>query len=192
VKKKIPTLTTERLVMRPWDLDDIDTLRDILADPEVTHYLFGAIAVAPTDARAVYQRRVETWETDGMGFWPLALKETGEMIGWTGLQRVKFEKGVIGEVELGWTLGRQWWGQGLAHEAAVAAMDWGFEKRDLARIFAFCHPDNLRSEKLMCRLGMQGAGTTEDIRDRTLSKLYMLTRESWLALRQDAPHGLES
>lgn len=178
----VPTVRTLRLTMRPWRETDIAPLTAILGDPLVTRYLFGAgEPLAPHEAREAYGRRLASWERDGVGFWAVELNATGELIGWSGLQRVDFERGLVGEIEIGWTLGREWWGCGYATEAAEAGLRWGFEDRGFECIHALCDPANRRSERVMEGLGMRSASPTSDIRDGSPSAVRIITRERWLA-----------
>ena len=176
----VPTLRTPRLTLRPWRESDLEPLTAILSDPEVTRHLFGEGRPLNADeAREAYGRRVASWENDGLGFWALELQGTGELIGWAGLQVSRYEKGLEGVVEAGWTLGRAWWGNGYATEAAEASLRWGFEQRGLERVYAFHEPANRRSERVMEGLGMDEAPETTDIRDGAVSSVRVLTRERW-------------
>jgi RimJ/RimL family protein N-acetyltransferase len=185
VSHATPTLTTPRLLLRPWRDDDLEPMARILGDPEVMRYLFDPGPDVMQAARDAIARRLAHWREDGMGFWAVELRDAGELIGWTGLQRIRFERGVIGEVEVGWMLGKAWWGNGYAPEAARVSLEWGFEQHGLERIYAFCHPDNANSERVMVKLGMTAHGTTTDTRDDSVSMLYAIDREQWLA-RQEA------
>lgn len=179
-----PTIMTARLLLRPWADGDLEPLARIVHDPEVTRYLFGGKPLDMDEARAAIQRRLDHWRDDGMGFWAVETRETGELIGWTGLQVIRFERGVVGEVEVGWMLAKAFWGNGLAPEAAEASLRWGFEHKGLARIYAFCDPDNARSEGVMRKIGMTAEGTTTDTRNDDVSLLYRIDREQWLARQE--------
>lgn len=175
----VPMIETDRLYLRGWQEQDVLPLSEIVGDFEVARYMFGGRPLDVAATRESYQKRVDGWVHDGFGFWAVELKETGELIGWTGLQRVRREKEVLGEVEVGWMLGRAWWGRGYAPEAARAALRWGFGPMRFERILAFCHPDNWRSERVMQKLSMEPAGVVHDIEDGAEAKLYVMTRERW-------------
>lgn len=178
----VPVLETFRLTLRGWREDDIAPLTAILSDPQVTRYLFGdGRQLTAEEAREAYGRRIASWENDGVGFWAVELRATGRLIGWAGLQVARFESGLEGVIEVGWTLGREWWGNGYAKEAAEASVRWGFEHRGLERIYAFHAPANRRSERVMEGLGMRAAGTTTDVRDGAVSGVRVITLEDWEA-----------
>jgi RimJ/RimL family protein N-acetyltransferase len=79
----------------------------------------------------------------------------GEFLGFCGLERIALSGSPIdGEVEIGWRLREDAWGQGFAREVAEASLDWGFDNLDVDRIVAITVPANVRSRGLMLRLGM--------------------------------------
>jgi RimJ/RimL family protein N-acetyltransferase len=180
----VPVFETDRLRLREWRESDIDALRTLLDDAETTRYLGMQRPYTLEDALAAFERRVRLWREDGMGLWAVDLKETGALVGWGGLQRIHYEEGLVGEVEVGWMIGRPWWGRGLAAEMGERAMRWGFDDLGLERIYAFCHPDNAKSERVMVKLGMEPAGQAKDMRDGSLSTLRVMTRERWHGLKE--------
>lgn len=88
---------------------------------------------------------------EGFGLWALET-ETAPFIGFAGIARPAFRPGVV---EIGWRLARPHWGHGYATEAAREAARWGFETLGLSEIVAFVVPANLRSQRVMVRIGMQ-------------------------------------
>lgn len=185
----IPTFATERLLLRQWQESDIEPLTAILADPLVSRYLGGPEPYDEAAARAAYERRQRTWRKDGMGLWALELRETGTLAGWTGLQRIHYEREIVGKVEIGWMIAREWWGHGLAAEAGQRALRWGFESLDLDRVYAFCHPDNRNSKRVMEKLGMTPGGVVHDVRDGAVSTLRSITREQWRDRMRGVPRA---
>ena len=96
------------------------------------------------------------WELRGYGQWLLAERATGELVGRAGLY---FPEGWPG-LEVGWTLARSRWGQGLATEAGQAAVDWAFAELDTDRVISLIAPDNHRSRRVAERLGASRDGRT--------------------------------
>jgi ribosomal-protein-alanine N-acetyltransferase len=96
-------------------------------------------------------RQVAHFDRLGYCLWKLLLKETSEMIGFCGLQPLDG----TAETEIGWWLAQAWWGQGLATEAARAALRDGFERAGLKRIVAVALPANRASIHVMEKLGMK-------------------------------------
>ncbi len=143
-----PTLRTSRLVLRPWRAADVESFAAMSADPEVmAHY---PSVLTRDQAAGVAERICAHFTREGFGFWALEAPGIAEFIGFTGIAR----PGFLPVVEVGWRLARPYWGQGFATEAGHAALAWGFESLELDEIVAFVVPENVRSQKVMNRLGM--------------------------------------
>ena len=146
-------LHTPRLMLRHWqaaDLADFATLND---DQQVMRYFPGRLSHQESDALA--GRILAHIDQHGFGVWVVELRNQPGMIGILGLQRVLFDSTFTHSVEIGWRLLPAYWHQGLAFEAAQAALEFGFGQLDLPQILAFTVPANQPSQALMQRLGMQ-------------------------------------
>ncbi len=106
------------------------------------------------ESDALVERIEAGFEADGFGLWALELKETGELLGFTGLAVPDFEAHFTPAVEVGWRLARNAWGHGYATEAARAAVAFGFEEIGLPEIISFTSATNKRSIAVMQRLSM--------------------------------------
>ncbi|MFG3318579.1 GNAT family N-acetyltransferase [Streptomyces sp. NPDC048171] len=84
-----------------------------------------------------------------MRLWLLSIRSTGKLAGFTGLSVPNYLPEVLPAVEVGWRLGRAHWGQGMATEAAAAALRFGFEERGLERIVSIAQVGNDASERIM-------------------------------------------
>lgn len=91
---------------------------------------------------------------NGFGFWALERIADASLLGFCGLKRITIAGPMMGEVEIGWRLRRDAWGQGYAFEAARASRDHGLSSLRLPRLFAFTVAANTRSWRLMERLGV--------------------------------------
>ena len=142
---------TERLIFRRFTLDDLPQLIEHRSDPEVHKYLGGRERQNP-DALAVRIRfYMSCYETHGFGMCPMICKRTGEVVGTAGLQPLENTD----EIEVGYSLVRSFWGQGLGTEAARGWMDFGFRELGLERIVAVSECENRASQHIMKKLGMQ-------------------------------------
>jgi RimJ/RimL family protein N-acetyltransferase len=99
--------------------------------------------------RAQAEQAAET----GFTLWWWRERESGELVGYTGLNRDE----VDGEpaVEIGWSITPSRWGEGFATEGARASLAWGFERCGLTEIVAFALPENVRSRRVMEKIGMR-------------------------------------
>jgi ribosomal-protein-alanine N-acetyltransferase len=148
-------LETTRLLLREFTPEDTDALALVLSDPETMRYY-----PAPYDRAGVEQwieRNRQRYQDDGVGLWAMELKKTQDSevhkpIGDCGVivQQVEGER----FYEIGYHLRRDFWGQGLATEAAVACRDWAFAHLKTERLISLIRPENLPSRRVAERSGM--------------------------------------
>jgi RimJ/RimL family protein N-acetyltransferase len=149
-----PTLETLRLILRPFVSGDLDSLAEMLADPDVTRYLPGGVPRTREQSERTLDFIIGHWKQHGFGWWAVALKTTGELIGWCGLKLVE----TTGETEVLYMFAKLVWGQGYAAEAALASLRYAFEELKLNRVIAVAVPENLASRRVMEKIGMQYQG----------------------------------
>ncbi len=149
------SLCTPRLLLRRWREDDLDAMTAINSDPEVMRWIGDGSVQGrqQTAARiAVWERE---WEEHGVGLFAVECRESGQLAGFTGLSVPMFLPEVLPAIEIGWRLGRPFWGRGLATEAARTALDFALRERGLARIVSIHTVGNTASERIMRKLGMR-------------------------------------
>lgn len=146
------SLETGRLIIRPWRDDDRPVFATLNADPAVMAFFTFTRTWAEADA--VMDKLNDHIDRHGFGFWALESKESGETIGFTGLQNINFEARFCPAVEIGWRLLRPHWGKGYATEAAEASLTFAFERLGLEEIVSFAVESNTRSRAVMERIGM--------------------------------------
>lgn len=170
---------TERIVVRPWRLDEAPRVLDILSRIEVMKWLGDGEPVLLKDldeARARIRRYHERSLSSPLGIWAIVPKVTGVPAGSVIL--VELPNGA-GEVEIGWHLHPDSHGQGYATEAARPVLDRGFEG-GLPKVYALTHTDNYPSQAVCARLGLRDVGVMERWYDGE-SQVYRMTREEWRA-----------
>jgi len=146
-------IETERLVLRNWREADRDPFAEMSLDPEVMAYLDGPMDRAASDA--LIDRLLGEAQQNGATFWAVERKGDGAFLGFCGLRRGGHPgTAVRAELEIGWRLRRDAWGQGFAREAAAASLSWGWANFADHRIAAWTVPANIGSWGLMLRLGM--------------------------------------
>jgi [ribosomal protein S5]-alanine N-acetyltransferase len=144
-------LETPRLVLRELTAEDTDALAHIISDPETMRYY-----PAPYDRAGVEQwiaRNRQRYKDDGVGLWAVVLRSTSEVIGDCGVIRQEVEGENL--YEIGYHLRRDFWGQGLASEAAIACRDWAFAKLETDRLISLIRPENVASRRVAERNGMK-------------------------------------
>lgn len=152
----IPTIETERLILRGWREADIEPMAAIYGDPEIAPWLGWP---NPAETKAKIRWRLEHWHKHGFGTWALQQKSSGSLIGRVGLLNQTDWTASDQDAEVGWTLARSAWGHGYATEGARAALEFARHKR-LRRIISITRPDNVRSQAVMKRLGLTYRGAT--------------------------------
>jgi RimJ/RimL family protein N-acetyltransferase len=149
------TLETERLTLRNWLETDVGSY--MLLANDVGYNCFSPpgrfLVGSPEEAREKIRERIDLFERQKLGKFPVFLKATGEFIGTCGME--PFELDGRGEVELGYRLCLKHWGYGYAEEAAAAILRHGFGALHCARIMAFVLPQNRASVKILEKLGFR-------------------------------------
>ena len=145
-------LTTSRLTLRRWRVADREPFAAINADPQVMEHFPAPLSGEQSDE--LVERIEAGFEANGFGLWALEVRESGELIGFTGLAVPGFEAHFTPAVEVGWRLARPAWGHGYATEAALAALEFGFGEAGLDEIVSFASAGNARSRAVMERIGM--------------------------------------
>lgn len=151
--RRVPAeLRTERLLLRRWRRADRAPFAALNTDPEVMEHMTRLLTRAESDALV---DRVEAgFEEHGFGWWAVEVPGVARFVGFVGLSVPSFEAHFTPAVEVGWRLARPFWGCGYATEAAAAALADGFGRVGLGEIVSFAVPANVRSVRVMERLGM--------------------------------------
>jgi RimJ/RimL family protein N-acetyltransferase len=168
-------IETDRLVLRPQEPEDLDALASIFADPRVTRFLGDGRPRSRLRVELGLRLGAECWAR--LGFGPLSVLESGELVGDCLVLPVA-RSGVDGsdlgargpEVEIGYRLAPRAWGRGVATEAAGAALRWAMHEASgpgLGRLIGVCHPENTPSQRVLEKIGMRRVGLTEAYYDRT-------------------------
>jgi RimJ/RimL family protein N-acetyltransferase len=183
VRRSVIELQTERLRLRQWRDSDREAFVAMGQDPRVMEF-FPELA-----DRATSELLIDHWQSNilrnGWGFWAAERLDTGEFIGFVGLQVPSKPFPFSPCVEVGWRLAHSHWGHGFASEAARHSLRFGFEVLGLDEIVSFTTLGNARSQAVMQRIGMRrDAATFEHPRiaeghPQREHCLYRLTREEW-------------
>jgi RimJ/RimL family protein N-acetyltransferase len=175
-------LETPRLWLRRWRPEDLEPFIAMNADPEVMEHFPSTLSreESLTGAEGIGNH----FEKRGFGLWAVEAPGQEPFIGFIGLAVPSFETFFTPCVEIGWRLARSWWGQGLATEGARAAVAYGFERLGLPEIVSFTVPGNVRSRRVMEKLGMKYSEDFEHPRveagdPRGRHVLYRLARAEW-------------
>ena len=146
----IPTFSTDRLILRPLSEADAPALLELLGTGDVLRYFPNPAPPDRARVDRIISHHLNMWADLGRGWWALELRAQPGLIGCAGLEFLP----ETGETEVAYLLGRAYWGQGLATEAARAALNYGFETLGLTSIVGLVHPENRASSHVLEKLGL--------------------------------------
>lgn len=148
----VPEIETDRFLLRQITNDDLDEwIRIKYSDPQVMRYMPVRDASPRDRAQQAYDFFNRTWSQHGFGGWVITNKTSGQLLGDCYLEPE--EESGSGEVELGYTIGRPFWGQGVATETGRAVVRFGFEHANLQRILGVAMPENIGSWRVLGKIG---------------------------------------
>jgi RimJ/RimL family protein N-acetyltransferase len=182
-----PTLTTERLILRPPRHEDFDAFAAFAQEEDTMRFIGG---VAPRDGvwRAMASL-TGSWALLGYGMFSVLKRDTGEWIGRLGPWRPGGKEGSWPGDEVGWAVKRSAAGQGYAHEGAIAAIDWAFDHLGWEHVIHCIDKRNTPSIKLALRLGSQlereGVRLAPPFEEHTVD-IYGQSKADWKARRASA------
>jgi RimJ/RimL family protein N-acetyltransferase len=158
-------LETDRLLLRAPVTEDAEALAPMYGDPDVMRYVGDGRTLTRGDTERSVKRMIERWEADGFGLFTTVRKDDGAVIGRVGLLVWNTDTwepttraaaaNVPSEVEVGYTLGKPYWGQGFATEAAGAVRDYALNELGAERLIALIIHGNTASENVARKLGLE-------------------------------------
>lgn len=169
------TLQTERLILRIFREEDFDDYAKMCADPEVMRYLGEGKPLSRAESWRQMAMLLGHWLLRGYGMWAVQERVSEALIGRIGFFNPEGWPGC----ELGWMLGRPYWGRGYATEGARAALDYGFKELRQGHIISLIRPQNVASTRVAERLGERREGSTNVGGIEAL--VYGIGREEWEA-----------
>lgn len=182
-------LQTKHLLLRPWEESDAQSLYEYAKDP----------AVGPSAGWQPHQsvdesRKIILTVLNGAQCYAVCLREDNRAIGSVELFPHE-EAGIAeGEYELGYWLGKPFWGRGLMTEAAAELVRHGFEALGLSVIWCGYYDGNVRSKRVQEKLGFSYHHTRQNVRVAQMNEvrtnvLSILTKEQWLRQRSAPPEA---
>jgi ribosomal-protein-alanine N-acetyltransferase len=180
ISRNLPTLETDRLILRRMTPSDAEAVFAYASDPEVTRYVVWDTHRSIQDSRAFLELAVQKYKSGGEPDWGIVYKGDHHFVGTCGFVGWDVDHA---RAEIGYVLSRKYWGRGLMPEALRAMIAFGFERMGLNRIEARCIAENAASARVMEKVGMTYEGT---LRQRELikgayrdMKLYAILRSEY-------------
>lgn len=174
-----PVIETDRLVLRGWRPDDFAPYAAMLADPDIARFI--TRRGRPYGERETWSEMaflIGHWQMLGYGMFVVEERATGRFLGRVGpLQPIGWP-----DLEIAWGLAPEARGRGIATEAALAAIDWTFQRFPLERIISIIHPENRPSQRVAQRVGERR--TSEQFNPFSdPCDIWELHRSDWVARR---------
>lgn len=164
-------IETERLLIRPFKMEDIEPSYKMNLDAEVSRYTGdGGVVSKKEIERRIIENVLGDYQKHGFGRLAVELKGENKFIGFTGLKYLED----MNEVDLGYRFMKKYWGKGIATESAQACVNLGFNTLGLKRIIAMVLPENKGSIRVLEKLNFEYEG--EIIEDNQLAKIYALIK----------------
>ncbi len=173
-----PTLTTERLVLRPLVMDDLDDLAALHAEESFWRYPSGR-GWTRSETKSFLERTIQHYRDPGVGVSAVIVADTGDLAGWAGLSIPTFLPEILPAVEVGWRLGERHRGHGFATEAGRAWVRYGFEELRLQSIVSIYQPENPASGAVMRRLGFTLQHETTHPANQVRLHVMSLSHDVW-------------
>lgn len=147
-------LETKRLLLRKWETADAHPLFEILSDETVVRDIGDGRPFSFEQTRRFIEKMQSVERENGFCRWKTIEKRSGALVGTCGFGFVA----ETGEIELGYLLGKQAWGQGYATEIARAALNFGFNKLNFREIIALTALENTASHNVLLKIGFEQRG----------------------------------
>ena len=179
-------LETDRLILRPFKIEDAEEVfNNWASDDEVTKYLTWSTHSSVEMSRSYMEFCINGYNEKNVYQWGMELKNSHELIGNISVVKIIDE---IDSVELGWVIGRKWWGNGYTAEAAERLLEFFFTEVSVNRICAGHDIDNLNSGRVMQKIGMKYEGTLRQSGKNNQGIVdvanYSVLREEWKLQQQ--------
>jgi RimJ/RimL family protein N-acetyltransferase len=179
-----PQLRTDRLLLRRWLASDRPPFARLNCDPRVMEFFPGMLSREESDARV---DRIEAhFQQHGFGLWAVEIPGITPFAGFIGLAIPPVEMGFAPCIEIGWRLDATFWNRGYATEGARAALAFGFHWLQAEEIVSFTVPLNVRSRRVMEKLGMTHSAS-DDFDHPLLPEGHPLRRHVLYRLRRPEP-----
>jgi ribosomal-protein-alanine N-acetyltransferase len=173
-------LETPRLILRPFTIEDLDRLAQLMANKDFMRFSMGPLTREKVQD---FLDKVMGWDRDGLpSQFAMIIRSNGALVGYCGF----FHHEVDGkmEIEIGYRLDSNFWNRGLTTEAARAVRDHGFRDLKLDYVISLIHPENVRSRRVAEKNGMMLERETTFRGFPTF--VFSINRQRWLELEPDA------
>ena len=172
-------IETERLIIRDLEAFDAKGILELDSDPKVHEFLGKNPIKTIKEAEVVIKGIRQHYVENGIGRWAIVDKKTNDFIGWAGLKYEQKLRENFNYYDLGYRLRSKYWGKGIATEAAIECIKYGFDTLNLVEICAAVNINNLASDKILRKIGLRFIETFEY--DGITCNWYKFKKLEWVA-----------
>lgn len=170
-------IETSRFILRDIELFDVEAMYALDSDPEVHRFLGDNPIQTLIEAEKIIVSIRAQYEEFGIGRWAIVDKRTKSFVGWTGLKYEQKLRKEFNYYDLGYRIIKKYWGKGIATETATASLAYGFKKLNLSKICAAADLNNIASNQILTRIGLQKNGNF--VFENTVCNWYELKKSEW-------------
>jgi RimJ/RimL family protein N-acetyltransferase len=149
---------------------DIDAIHAITSDPRTTLHNPADMLTTRADAEKLYRRWDQQWHTHGLGYLVIRRRDAAEILGFCGVKVVRFRSREV--LNLFYRLTPAAWGNGIASETATAVVAWADNVRPDLPIIARVRPDNIASQRIAVKTGLQRAEHLDEVGEDGLDLIF--------------------
>ena len=170
-------LETKRLILKTTELSDLDKLIALRSDPDVMRYIGDGTVHTEEQVKKFLSMAIPYQEKHGIGFCMVYEKESGSFIGQAGLFHIGYYDAQP-EIEIAYRLHKKFWGNGYATELAKALIQWGFQHLPVDKLIAAAEPENIASQKVLKKAGLDYTGKVTWYNGRELFEYVIYKADS--------------
>jgi RimJ/RimL family protein N-acetyltransferase len=176
MRTNIPTIKTEHLTLRPLTMKDLDPMFRVFSEPDILKYFPNPNPPTIDRVQKMIENQIQHWREYDLGWWAVVPHGETELAGWNGLQYLP----ETNETEVGYMLSRTFWGKGYSTEGAYAGLKYGFKNLRLDQIVGLTHPENIASQRVLLKCGMNFTYQAKYFGMEMLR--FQIAREEFLAI----------
>ena len=180
----VPTIETPRTILRAFNGDEAGALQAILAEPGVLRYFPSSTPPEVERVARIIASQWKHWDERGYGWWAVEEKNTGKLMGWSGLGYLDESD----ETEIKYLFGRSFWGQGFATESSLVGIEYAFNQTVVETVIGLTHLENFASQRVLKKLGLSFRNQAEYFGMQC--RRFTITREEYVALGRPGLHGV--
>ncbi len=172
---------TPRLILRAVKAEDAPGFFELDSDPEVHKYLGNQPVKHLKESEEMIKDIQKQYEENDIGRLAIIDKASNEFVGWSGLRYETLVRAGFPYYDLGYRLKKKFWGQGIATEAGIASLQYGFQERQFQEIYAAADLDNIGSNKVLQKVGMKLVDQFEYC--KVPHNWYKITKAEWQLIK---------